>query len=122
MFSRNITSEAISNPNPPFASPARRRNFLKLAAAFIADHLLPRPGRAARLFTPYATLDPSGPGEYTKPAQRAIVVTFGGGARYQDTFAPEGWINIPHLASDLAPQGLLYPVAFNQGLTGHFNS
>lgn len=87
----------------------KRRNFLKLAAAFIAEHLLPRRVMAAR-------------GSYQKPGHKAIVVTFGGGARYQDTMAPEGWVNIPHLTRDLVPQGMLYPAAFNQGITGHFNS
>jgi hypothetical protein len=112
-----------SNAKTHFANPAQRRNFLKLAAAFIADHLLPRPGGAARLFArcnPGMGLPRSG--DYTKPERRVVVVTFGGGARYQDTFAPEGWVNIPHLASDLTPQGILYPTARNEGLTGHFNS
>ena len=57
-----------------------------------------------------------------KPERRVIVVTFGGGVRYEDTLAPEGWINIPHLASELVPQGLVYPAARYEGLTGHFNS
>ena len=30
--------------------------------------------------------------------------------------------NIPHLANELVPQGLVYPVARYDGLTGHFNS
>src|SRR5262249_27999153 len=34
----------------------------------------------------------------------------------------EGWPNIPHLASDLAPKGIFYPAARNEGVTGHFNS
>ncbi len=88
----------------------RRRDLLRLVAAFIADHLLP-----SRLFA-------RGQSDHEKPKRRAIVVTFGGGARYQDTFAPEGWVNIPHLTSDLLPQGLFYPAARNEGLTGHFNS
>jgi len=110
-----------ARPKPPIANPAQRRNFLRLAAAFIADHLLPAPGRAARLFARRSpALSP--PENYRKPSHRAIIVTFGGGARYQDTFAPEGWANIPHLASDLAPKGILYPTARNEGVTGHFNS
>src|SRR5439155_17335239 len=110
-----------ARPKPPIANPAQRRNFLRLAAAFIADHLLPAPGRAARLFARRSpALSP--PENYRKPSHRAIIVTFGGGARYQDTFAPEGWANIPHLASDLAPRGILYPTARNEGVTGHFNS
>jgi hypothetical protein len=89
---------------------AQRRDFLRVAAAFIAEHLLPRRGLA------------KAPGEYKKPANHVIIVTFGGGTRYQDTFAPDGWQNIPHLTQDLVPQGLLYPTALNEGITGHFNS
>ncbi len=104
MFSRS--------PNPESRTPsmARRRDFLRLAAVFLVDHFLPR-----RLFA----REPKG---FKKPAHRAIVVTFGGGARYQDTFAPEGWVNIPHLTGDLFPQGIFYPTARNEGLTGHFTS
>jgi len=92
------------------AATERRRSFLKLAASFIAEHLLPRPVFARKA------------AEAQRLRHRVIVVTFGGGARFQDTFAPEGWVNIPHLTSDLLPQGLFYPVARNDGLTGHFNS
>lgn len=106
-----MSSLRMRNPGSRAPWLARRRDFLKLAAAFIADHLLPRRAFAGQTAE-----------GYKKPEHRAIVVTFGGGARYQDTFAPEGWVNIPHLTRDLAPQGLLYPVAVNQGLTGHFNS
>jgi len=87
-----------------------RRDFLRLAAAYIAEYLLPR-----RVWA-------GGSGNSRKPGSHVIIVTFGGGARYQDTFAPEGWENIPHLTRDLAPQGLLYPTAMNEGITGHFNS
>lgn len=88
----------------------RRRDFLRVAAAFIAEHLLPRRARARSL------------GDYKKPDSHVIIVTFGGGTRFQDTLAPEGWQNIPRLTQDLIPQGLLYPTALNQGITGHFNS
>ncbi len=88
----------------------RRRDLLRVIVAFIADKILPH-----RVF---ARSDRS----YEKPKQRAIIVTFGGGARYQDTLAPEGWRNVPHLTQDLVPQGFLYPAAFNHGITGHFNS
>jgi hypothetical protein len=79
-------------------------------AACMADWWLPRRVCAQR------TSDPR------KPERRVIVVTFGGGVRYEDTLAPEGWVNIPHLASELVPQGLMYPTARHEGLTGHFNS
>src|SRR5260221_14098298 len=87
-----------------------RRDLLRGAAALLADALLPRgaQARAAR--------------ERRKPGRRAIVVTFGGGVRWEETFAPEGWPNIPHLVSDLVPQGLFYPEARYEGLTGHFNA
>lgn len=88
----------------------RRRDLLKFIAAFMAEHFLPRRAMARGL-------DRAG-----KPTQRAIIVTFGGGARYQDTFAPQGWANIPRLTQDLVPQGLFYPAARNEGITGHFNS
>jgi predicted esterase len=79
-------------------------------AACMADWWLPRHLFAQRIAAP------------RKPERRVIVVTFGGGVRYEDTLAPEGWVNIPHLASELVPQGLVYPVARHEGLTGHFNS
>ena len=60
--------------------------------------------------------------EIRRPDRKVIVVTFGGGVRYEDTLAREGWVNIPHLATELVPQGLVYPVARYEGLTGHFNS
>ena len=86
---------------------AGRRDLLRAAAALLADAFLPaRPLGATT-------------GE---AANRAIVVTFGGGVRWEDTFAPEGWSNIPHLVKDLVPQGLFYPEASYDGLTGHFNA
>jgi hypothetical protein len=88
----------------------RRRDLLGMMAACMADWWLPR-----RLF---AERIPA----VRKPERRVIVVTFGGGVRYEDTLAPEGWVNIPHLSSELVPQGLVYPVARHEGLTGHFNS
>jgi hypothetical protein len=36
--------------------------------------------------------------------KKVVVVTFGGGARDQETFAPEGQENIPHLIQELIPQ------------------
>ena len=87
-----------------------RRDLLRGAAALLADVLLPK-GAAAQAAR-----------ERPKPERRAIVVTFGGGVRWEETFAPEGWPNIPHLVSDLVPQGLFYPEARYEGLTGHFNA
>jgi len=89
---------------------------MRILAACMADWWLPR-----RLFA--GTLGALQPGaKAKKPERRVIVVTFGGGVRYEDTLAPAGWVNIPHLTSELVPQGLVYPVARHEGLTGHFNS
>ena len=44
-----------------------------------------------------------------------------GGVRYEDTLARKAGQH-PHLATELVPQGLVYPVARYEGLTGHFNS
>ena len=41
------------------------------------------------------------------PKRKVVVVTFGGGARDQETFAPEGQENIPHLMRELIPQATL---------------
>jgi hypothetical protein len=87
----------------------RRREALRLVAALLADWCLPRRLFAGRVQPP-------------RPDRKVIVVTFGGGVRYEDTLAPQGWINIPHLAGEIVPQGLVYPVARYDGLTGHFNS
>ncbi len=89
---------------------SRRRDFLRLAAAFLADFFLPH-----RVFAQRTN-------ESGKSQQRVIIVTFGGGVRYEDTFTPEGWTNIPHLTSHLLSEGLFYPTARNEGITGHFNS
>ena len=73
----------------------RRRDAIKVLAACLADFWLPR-----RVFAQRAPRS-------RKPERRVIVVTFGGGVRYEDTLAPAGWVNIPHLASEIVPQGLV---------------
>jgi hypothetical protein len=93
----------------------RRRDALKVLAALMADWWLPR-----RLFA--SSLLGAQRAAAARPDRKVIVVTFGGGVRYEDSLAPQGWINIPHLAQELVPQGLVYPAARYEGLTGHFNS
>lgn len=57
----------------------------------------------------------------TTPARRnVVVVTFGGGARDQETFAPEGQENIPHLLHELLPQGMFFTQVLNRGILGHY--
>jgi hypothetical protein len=52
--------------------------------------------------------------------RKAIVVTFGGGARDQETFAPEGQENIPHLMRELIPQASFFTQVVNRGILGHY--
>jgi hypothetical protein len=52
--------------------------------------------------------------------RKIIVVTFGGGARDQETFAPEGQVNIPHMLGELAPQSSFFTNVTNQGILGHY--
>ncbi len=58
--------------------------------------------------------------ESARKRRKVIVVTFGGGARDQETFAPEGQENIPHLISELAPQSSFFTHVTNQGILGHY--
>jgi len=49
-----------------------------------------------------------------------VVVTFGGGARDQETFALEGQENIPHLMRELIPQATFFTQVVNRGILGHY--
>ena len=50
--------------------------------------------------------------------RKVIVITFGGGARDQETFAPEGQENIPHLLQELIPQSSFFTQVSKPGDTG----
>jgi hypothetical protein len=52
--------------------------------------------------------------------RKIVVVTFGGGARDQETFAPEGQENIPHLMRELIPQATFFTQVVNRGILGHY--
>ena len=52
--------------------------------------------------------------------RKIIVITFGGGARDQETFAPEGQENIPHLIRELVPQSTFFTQVVNRGILGHY--
>lgn len=54
------------------------------------------------------------------PAPRTVVLTFGGGARDQETFAPEGQEYIPQILSELIPQATFYTQVINRGILGHY--
>lgn len=55
-----------------------------------------------------------------KRATKTIVVTFGGGARDEETFMPEGQVNIPHLLQELIPQSTFFTQVVNRGILGHY--
>jgi hypothetical protein len=52
--------------------------------------------------------------------RKVVVITFGGGARDQETFAPEGQVNIPHLMGELIPQSSFFTQVVNRGILGHY--
>lgn len=51
---------------------------------------------------------------------KTVVVTFGGGARDEETFALEGQENIPHLLKELIPQATFCTRVTNRGILGHY--
>lgn len=53
-------------------------------------------------------------------SRKAIVVTFGGGARDDETFMSEGRENIPHLLTELLPRGTFFTQVVNRGILGHY--
>jgi len=83
-----------------------RREFLRSAALA---------GAGGRIFG----FAPS-PVIHTRPVQKTVVVTFGGGARDEETFAPEGQENIPHLLTELIPQATFFTQVVNHGILGHY--
>jgi hypothetical protein len=53
-------------------------------------------------------------------SKKAVVVTFGGGARDDETFLPDGQDNIPRLLNELMPQATFYSQVVNRGILGHY--
>lgn len=53
-------------------------------------------------------------------ANKAVVVTFGGGARDDETFAPDGQDNIQHLLGELIPRATFFSQVVNRGILGHY--
>jgi hypothetical protein len=52
--------------------------------------------------------------------EKVVVVTFGGGARDEETFMPEGQENIPYLLRELIPQATFFTQVVNRGILGHY--
>ena len=84
-----------------------RRDFLRDAAGLLL-------GSAVLQASPYVAA------ESVRKKRKVVVVTFGGGARDQETFAPEGQENIPHMLSEMAPQSSFFTHVTNQGILGHY--
>ncbi|MGB9031870.1 MAG: hypothetical protein WCC27_17235 [Acidobacteriaceae bacterium] len=59
-------------------------------------------------------------GEAIRKKRKIVVITFGGGARDQETFAPEGQENIPHMLRELIPQSSFFSHVVNRGILGHY--
>jgi len=82
-----------------------RRDFLRSTASMVLG----------------GTLGGARPFLYTgSTKKKVIVVTFGGGARDQETFAHEGQENIPHMLNELAPQASFFTQVVNRGILGHY--
>jgi len=96
-FSRFTTSRELA---------ASRRDFLRSAIG-----MLSATSARSGLALPLASI---------RPAEKTIVVTFGGGARDEETFAEEGQENIPNLLNTLLPQGTFFPQVRNAGILGHY--
>src|ERR1700751_1435031 len=84
-----------------------RRDFLRSAAGMaLGSALLP-----SRAFARSSV---------SRSGRKVIVITFGGGARDQETFAPEGQENIPHLMRELLPRSAFFTQVVNRGILGHY--
>lgn len=84
-----------------------RRDFLRSAAGMAL-------GSALMSASPFTF------GAVPAKKRKVIVITFGGGARDQETFAPEGQENIPHMLQELAPQSTFFTQVVNHGILGHY--
>ena len=83
-----------------------RRDFLLDAAGLALGSALVRPRWAPALAL--------------SSRRKVVVVTFGGGARDQETFMIEGQENIPHLMGELIPQSSFFTQVVNRGILGHY--
>ena len=110
------TFDCATRFSPETASTAReishrmacsRRDFLRCATG-------------AALGTALMSASPFVRGERAAKKRKVIVVTFGGGARDQETFAPDGQENIPHMLTELAPQSSFFTQVVNRGILGHY--
>lgn len=99
-------SSGLIYPDPDSIA-LTRREFLGFASkATVASALLGGAGRLRAL--------------NAQRKQKVVIVTFGGGARDEETFAPEGQENIPSLMKSLLPQSTFFAQVVNHGILGHY--
>lgn len=84
-----------------------RRDFLRAAAGLSLGTALMGAGPLLRA-------------DSRRKKRKVIVITFGGGARDQETFAPEGQENVPHMLHELIPQSTFFTRMTNHGILGHY--
>jgi hypothetical protein len=84
-----------------------RREFLRASAGLALGSTFLRSSPLAYAAAPLAK-------------RKVVVITFGGGARDQETFAPEGQRNIPKLMGELIPQSTFFTQVVNRGILGHY--
>jgi hypothetical protein len=107
-FSRLRRGDRASSPLETARQLAfSRREFLRSAAGLTLGSTLQGSGLLARAGIP-------------QMRRKVVVITFGGGARDQETFAPEGQENIPHLMRELIPQATFFTQVVNRGILGHY--
>ena len=105
---RGRVGGSVATPRELAARLARtRREFLRTAAGLTLGGTLLGSSRLIRAAT-------------VPKRKKVVVITFGGGARDQETFAPEGQENIPHLMRDLIPQSSFFSQVVNRGILGHY--
>jgi len=93
--------------NPSLDLAWSRREFLRSASGMALGSTLLSSGLSARFGVP-------------QNERKVVVITFGGGARDQETFAAEGQDNIPRLIHDLIPQSAFFTEVVNRGILGHY--
>jgi hypothetical protein len=95
--------------DPGLPTDFSKRAFLRAAGLLAAGLLLPQ----VRAEETAHTVAGSG---------RKVILVVVGGMRRDESFSPDGQVNIPHLSADLLPQSLFFRHARNEGVTAHFNA
>jgi hypothetical protein len=103
-----LNAKYLSPPKISEAVSCNRREFLRLVTGATAAGTLFSLSPAKALGSP------------KQLKRKAVVVTFGGGCRDEESFMPEGQENIPHLLRELIPQSTFFTRVVNRGILGHY--